>query len=189
MILGKLHLHPISETHQFRPTLTYLDILSRKNKRSRGAGSDSDSDDGPPPDPDDIAPVVPLKKEKKAAGEAKEVHVSARKSDEQSGLGGQGSLSTVRREILHIIRVEEEERWEDLAFCNVTVRRSNILSLGNSLTRFAFFFALRSLLNHLMPSSPFFQETTKSWSAARTLLLFSKISRTCIRQVKITNTI
>jgi DNA-directed RNA polymerase-3 subunit RPC5 len=122
---GKLYLHPISQTHQFRPTLTYLDILSRKIKRSRGADSDSDSDDGPPPDPDEIAPAVPLKKEKKAAGEAKEVHVSARKSDDQSGLGGQGSLSAVRREMLHIIRVEEEEQWESLAFCNVTSTQSS----------------------------------------------------------------
>jgi len=122
---GKLHLHPISQTHQFRPTLTYLDILSRKNKRSRGAGSDSDSDDGPPPDPDEIPPTVQPKKEKKAAGEAKEVHVSARKADDQSGLGGQGSLSAVRREMLHIIRVEEEEQWESLAFCNVTSTQSS----------------------------------------------------------------
>ena len=134
MILGKLHMHPISQTHQFRPTLTYLDILSRKNKRNRGADSDSDSDDGPPPDPDEIAPAVPLKKEKKVTGEAKEVHVSARKSDDQSGLGVQGSLSAVRREMLHIIRVEEEEQWESLAFCNVTVRYSNILSLCSALT-------------------------------------------------------
>ena len=134
MILGKLHLHPISETHQFRPTLTYLDTLSRKNKRARGAGSDSDSDDGPPPDPDEIAPAVPPKKEKKTAGEAKEVHVSARKSDDQSGLGGQGSLSAVRREMLHIIRTEEEEQWESLAFCNVTVGRLNIFSLCGALT-------------------------------------------------------
>jgi len=122
---GKLYLHPISQTHQFRPTLTYLDILSRKNKRNRGADSDSDSDDGPPPDPDEIAPAVPLKKEKKAAGEAKEVHVSARKSDDQSGLGAQGSLSAVRREMLHIIRLEEEEQWENLAFCNVTSTQSS----------------------------------------------------------------
>ena len=110
-----------------------MDILSRKNKRSRGADSDSDSDDGPPPDPDEIAPTVP-KKEKRAAGEAKEVHVSARKSDDQSGLGAQGSLSAARREMLHIIRVEEEEQWESLAFCNVTVRCSNILSLYSALT-------------------------------------------------------
>ena len=110
-----------------------MDILSRKNKRSRGADSDSDSDDGPPPDPDEIAPAVPVKKEKKAAGDAKEVHVSARTSDDQSGLA-QGSLSAVRREMLHIIRVEEEEQWESLAFCNVTVRCSNILSLCSALT-------------------------------------------------------
>lgn len=131
-----------------------MDILSRKNKRTRGAGSDSDSDDGPPPDPDEVAPP---KKEKKAAGEAKEVHVSARKSDDQSGLGGQGSLSAVRREILHIIRVEEEERWESLAFCNMTVRHLNILSLSSALTSI-----LYSPLNHLMSSSPSLLETIKS---------------------------
>ncbi|KIM48063.1 hypothetical protein M413DRAFT_62760 [Hebeloma cylindrosporum] len=112
---GKLHLHPIGETHQFRPTLTYLDILSRKSRRSRGTDSDSDSDDGPPPDPDEAGPVVAPKKEKKAAGDAKEVHVSARKSEDQSG-PGQGGLSAVRREMLHIIRAEEDEQWEDLEF-------------------------------------------------------------------------
>jgi len=119
--LGKLHLHPISETHQLRPTLTYLDILSRKNKRNRGGDSDSDSDDGPPPDPDEVAPVPQPKKEKKAAGDAKEVHVSARKTDDQGGLN-QGGLSAVRREMLHIIRSEEDEKWESLEFNDVTVR-------------------------------------------------------------------
>lgn len=97
-----------------------MDILSRKNRRSRGGGSDSDSDDGPPPDPDEVAPVPTTKKEKKAAGDAKEVHVSARKSEDQ---GGQSGLSTVRREMLQIIRVEEDEKWEDLQFCDVTVSR------------------------------------------------------------------
>jgi DNA-directed RNA polymerase-3 subunit RPC5 len=115
---GKLHLHPISETHQFRPTLTYMDILSRKNRRSRGADSDDD-DDGPPPDPDEVAPVVAPKKEKKASSDAKEVHVSARKSEDQNG-PGQGGLSAVRREMLQIIRAEEDEKWENLGFYDVT---------------------------------------------------------------------
>ncbi|KAF8167961.1 DNA-directed RNA polymerase III subunit Rpc5 [Crassisporium funariophilum] len=122
---GTLFLHPISETHQLRPTLTYLDILSRKNKRSRGAGSDSDSDDGPPPDPDEVAPIPLPKKEKRVAGEAKEVHVSARKSEDQSGINGHGGLSTVRREMLHIIRAEEDELWENLEFCDVTTTQSS----------------------------------------------------------------
>ena len=78
---GKLHLHPISEIHQLRPTLTYLDILSRKNRR-RGPGSDSDSDDGPPPDPDEVPVAATPKKEKKTSGDEKEVHVTARKSDD-----------------------------------------------------------------------------------------------------------
>ncbi len=119
---GKLHLHPISETHQLRPTLTYLDVLSRKNKRSRAGESESDSDDGPPPDPDESLPAPP-KKEKKPSGEAKEVHVTARKTDDTAGLG-QGGTSAVRREMLHIIRTEEEEKWENLDFCDVTVRPS-----------------------------------------------------------------
>lgn len=105
---------------QLRPTLTYLDVLSRKNKRSRAGESDSDSDDGPPPDPDESLPVPP-KKEKKPTGEAKEVHVTARKTDDAAGLG-QGGMSAVRREMLHIIRTEEDERWENLDFCDVTVR-------------------------------------------------------------------
>ncbi|TEB39240.1 hypothetical protein FA13DRAFT_1725217, partial [Coprinellus micaceus] len=72
---GKLHLHPVTEAHQFRPTLTYLDSLSRKNRRG---GNDSDSDDGPPPDPDDPTPVVTTKKTKKPVGDAKEVQVSTK---------------------------------------------------------------------------------------------------------------
>lgn len=104
-----------------RPTLTYLDALSRKNKRRTG-GSDSDSDDGPPPDPDEPAPPPPLssKKEKKPAGEAREVQVSARKTaDDKSGMQPlQGGLSTVRREMLLAIRTEDEESWEDLEFCD-----------------------------------------------------------------------
>ena len=113
-------MHPISETHQFRPTLTYLDVLSRKSKRSRGGEDESDSDEGPPPDPDEPTPVAAPKKEKKPAGEAKEVHASARKAEDQSG-PGPGGLSTVRREILQIIRAEEEEKWENLNFNDVTV--------------------------------------------------------------------
>jgi DNA-directed RNA polymerase-3 subunit RPC5 len=113
--------------HQLRPTLTYLDALSRKNKRrTGGTGSDSDSDDGPPPDPDDPAPRPPSpKKEKKSAGEPREVQVSARKSsDDKGGMQPlQGGLSTVRREILLAIRTENEEAWEDLEFCDVEVGR------------------------------------------------------------------
>src|SRR5258707_10620655 len=103
-IAGKLHLHPISEAHQLRPSLTYLDVLSRKSKRSRAGESDSDSDDGPPLDPDEPPPP---KKDKKPTGEAKEVHVTARKADDSAGLG-QGGISAVRREMIHIIRQEDE---------------------------------------------------------------------------------
>ena len=124
--IGQLHLHPVAETHQLRPTLTYLDALSRKNKRRTGAGSDSDSDDGPPPDPDDPAPPPVVKKEKKPTGDAREVQVSARKaSDDKGGMqASQGGLSTVRREMLLAIRTEDEEEWEDLDFCDGEVASS-----------------------------------------------------------------
>lgn len=145
LALGKLHLHPVNEMHQFRPTLTYLDILSRKNRR-RGPGSDSDSDDGPPPDPDEVAPAPAPKKEKKSAGDSKEVHVSARKSEDQ---GGQSGLSTVRREMLQIIRNEEDEKWEDLQFCDVTVRFIVVLGL------YIFLRDLCRRTSHLLHLSPF----------------------------------
>jgi len=112
---GKLHLHAVSETHQFRPTLSYLDALSRKNKRT---GNDSDSDDGPPPDPDDPTPVAVTKKEKKPTGEAKEVQVSAKRAGDQAGQAG---MSAIRREMLQILRNEEDEPWEPLEFCDVSV--------------------------------------------------------------------
>lgn len=117
---GQLHLHPVAETHQLRPTLTYLDAMSRKNKRRSGNGSDSDSDDGPPLDPDDPAPPPVVKKEKKPTGESKEVQVSARKAlDEKNGMqASQGGLSAVRREMILAIRTEDEEAWTDLEFCD-----------------------------------------------------------------------
>ncbi|KAJ7275246.1 DNA-directed RNA polymerase III subunit Rpc5 [Mycena haematopus] len=122
---GQLHLHPISETHQLRPTLTYLDVFSRKNKKSRGGGSDSDSDDGPPPDPDEPAPPPAPQKEKKPSGEAREVQVTARKSEDKGGLQQiQGGPSAARREMLIAIRSEEDESWQDLEFCDVTTVES-----------------------------------------------------------------
>lgn len=136
-LLGQLHLHPVSETHQLRPTLTYLDVLSRKTKRRTGGGSDSDSDDGPPPDPDDPAPPPPptkKEKEKKPTGEAREVQVSAKKSSDEKGMQPfQGGLSAVRREMLLAIRTEDEETWEDLEFCDGEVGqgRSHIPEFQN----------------------------------------------------------
>ncbi|KAJ3760409.1 DNA-directed RNA polymerase III subunit Rpc5 [Lentinula raphanica] len=121
---NELHLHPISAIYQFRPTLTYLDTLSRKNRRRGGDESDSDSDDGPPPDPDEPAPVAaPVKKEKKAAGEAKEVQVSARRTDEKAGNLSQ--LSNARKEMLAIIRAEQEESWQNLEFCGVMTEEAS----------------------------------------------------------------
>lgn len=108
--------------------MTYLDILSRRNK-GRGGDSDSDSDGGPPPDPDDAPPVPVVKKEKKPSGEVREVQVSARKLEDKGSMQAQGGLSTVRREMLQAIRNEEDEDWQDLEFCDVIVRIT-IFSVG-----------------------------------------------------------
>lgn len=99
-----------------------MDILSRKNKRGRPGESDDESDDGPPPDPDEVVPT-PVKKEKdKKTGEAKEVQVSVRKTgEEKSGVHFQGGVTVVRREMLMIIRGEEDEKWEDYEYCDPQV--------------------------------------------------------------------
>jgi hypothetical protein len=132
--VGQLHLHPISETHQLRPTLTYLDILSRKTKRPRAdAGTDSESDDGPPPDPDEPASAPsPKHRDKNFLSEAREAQVTARKAEDKGGPQMFGGLSTVRREILSMVRAEDEEHWQDLEFCGLEVpaRRSFPLLLG-----------------------------------------------------------
>ncbi|KAG0709009.1 hypothetical protein DFH29DRAFT_979160 [Suillus ampliporus] len=107
---GHLHLQPISEMHQFRPTLT-VDV------REAMQGSDEDSDDGPPPDPDEPPPVQIASKKEKKPLEVKEVQVSARKAADDKG-NLQGGLSAVRREMLLAIRAEEDEVWQDLDFCD-----------------------------------------------------------------------
>ncbi|KAI0651728.1 Sin-like protein conserved region-domain-containing protein [Trametes meyenii] len=121
---GRLHFHPISETHQFRPTLTYMDMYTRKTRRTRG-GDDSDDDDGPPPDPDEPPPAPAPKKEKKPVGDAKEVQVAVRKTGESSGLQFQGGLTQVRREMLTLIHAEEDERWEDFEYCGGETAEAN----------------------------------------------------------------
>ncbi|THH03229.1 hypothetical protein EW145_g6424 [Phellinidium pouzarii] len=98
---GHIHLHPISQTHQLRPTLTYMDVHLRKSRRSRvGVDDDSDSDDGPPPDPDDPNPPAPVKKRTKSS----------------DGRGERSGLTVARREMLHAMREEEEEPWQDFEY-------------------------------------------------------------------------
>lgn len=110
-------MHPISETHQLRPTLTYVDVLTRKTKRSKaGAGSDDDSDDGPPPDPDEPQQAPAPKKEKRSTGEVREVQVSVRKAVDDKGVPMGGGITSVRREMLLALRAEEDEQWVDYTF-------------------------------------------------------------------------
>ncbi|GJJ09479.1 hypothetical protein Clacol_003702 [Clathrus columnatus] len=120
---GRLHLHPISQTHQLRPSLTYLDVLSQQLKRSKTLGSESDSDEAPPPDPDEpvaSTSATKLKKEKQVS-ESKEIQVIAKKSteDKTGSLHFQGGMSQIRREMLIIIRDEAEEQWVDLQYCDM----------------------------------------------------------------------
>jgi DNA-directed RNA polymerase III subunit RPC5 len=123
--LGELHLHAVNSVHQFRPTLTYLDVLSRKTRKTKpGAGSDSDSDDGPPPDPDEPPPPpTTSKREKKGGGDAKEVQVSARKNEDKSSLQILGGMSAARREMLQAIRAEDDEQWLPLRFHHASMVR------------------------------------------------------------------
>lgn len=167
---GKLHLHPISETHQLRPTLTYMDILTRKTRRRTGADSDEESDDGPPPDPDEPAPAPAVPKKERKAADAKEVQVAVRRNDDKSMQLG-GGLTATRREMLMAIRAEEDERWEDVQYYDGEVRSESYMHLSSpdkSVHR------PRNLVKHLNPSSP---ATKNSWNARLT-------SRTCSRLSK-----
>jgi hypothetical protein len=132
---GKLHLHPISEVHQFRPSMTYMDVLSRRaaaisRRRAMGAaGADSDSEsDGPPPDPDEPAPPPKekekgKKKESGSALPAREVQVTTRRAEDKSGgMTFPGGLSGVRREMLMQMRAESDDKWENLKWFDAEVR-------------------------------------------------------------------
>jgi len=61
------------------------------------------------------------KKEKKYTGPGKEVQVSARKSDDKGASSTLGSLSMIRRDMLRVIRSEEDEEWQELRFFDVMV--------------------------------------------------------------------
>jgi DNA-directed RNA polymerase-3 subunit RPC5 len=117
---GEIHLHPVSRTLQFRPTMTYLDVLARK-QRPRRTGADSDSDDGPPPDPDEPqVPSVP-KAKKKVTIDAREVQLSAKKAQDDKLQVGFNNLSQVRQEMLAQLRIETTESWQDWEYCDVDV--------------------------------------------------------------------
>ncbi|KAH7106729.1 hypothetical protein BKA62DRAFT_684926 [Auriculariales sp. MPI-PUGE-AT-0066] len=120
---GEIHLHPISRTMQFRPTMTYLDIISRKARPKR-SGADSDSDDGPPPDPDEPSAPPPQKNKKKADVDAREVQLSAKKANDDKLHAGLNNLSQVRQEMLGQLRAEMTEKWQDWEYCDVDSKDS-----------------------------------------------------------------
>ena len=113
---GQLHLHPISQTHQLRPSLTYLDFQQRRSKSRRGHEDDDESDEAPP-DPDD--PGSPPKdkgkeKAKAAPTPAKEIQAAARRVED-------AGLSVTRREFLLRMREERSEDWESLKYFDTDV--------------------------------------------------------------------
>ncbi|KAG8904386.1 hypothetical protein FRB99_001841 [Tulasnella sp. 403] len=94
---GRLHLHPISETHQFRPTLTYLDVLQRRAKPMVGDVDEEEDEEG-----------GGAAQQSKPAG--REVVVRA-SGGADANLGG---LSALRRDIITTMRKEQEDKWVDL---------------------------------------------------------------------------
>ena len=107
-----------------------MDVYMRKHsRRTAGHGSDSDSDDGPPPDPDEptSAPAPKKEKTRKSTEEVKEVHVSMKRSDDK-GVGSQGGLSNVRRDMLMVLRDEDEEPWQDMTFNHGEVSVNEFIS-------------------------------------------------------------
>ncbi|KZV93793.1 hypothetical protein EXIGLDRAFT_835497 [Exidia glandulosa HHB12029] len=121
---GELHLHPVSRTLQFRPTMTYLDVLARKTRPRRQGGAGSDSDDGPPPDPDEPPPPPTAKSKTKAAPEAREVQLSAKKANDDKFAQSLGSLTQVRKDMLMTLRQEAEESWEDWEYCDAETKQA-----------------------------------------------------------------
>lgn len=47
----------------------------------------------------------------------------ARKADDKTGAQTVGGLSAIRREMLHIIREEQEEQWQSLDYKGIQARR------------------------------------------------------------------
>jgi DNA-directed RNA polymerase-3 subunit RPC5 len=118
---GRFHLHPVGDIQQLRPSLTHLDEQqSNKSSSSKIAGvAAADSDDGAG---DRVAiPGLPRREDVNMA-DAKEALVTTRKSGDLSSIHLQSGVTAVRREMLLALRLEEDGRWEELAFCGADVR-------------------------------------------------------------------
>ena len=63
-----------------------------------------------------------MKKEKKPTGEAKEVQLTAKKTEDRGMQQLQGGLTQMRRDMLRSMRDEAEENWENLDFFDGKVR-------------------------------------------------------------------
>jgi DNA-directed RNA polymerase III subunit RPC5 len=116
---GRLHLHPVSEIQQLRPSLTHLDENSNKSESSKTAGVSVDPDDSTG---DQSAIPGLLRREDMNMADAKEALVTARKPGDSGNIYLQSGVTAVRREMLLALRLEEEEKWEELAFCSADVR-------------------------------------------------------------------
>lgn len=56
--------------------------------------------------------------------DVKEIQVAIKRVDDKGNQVGQGGLTSVRREMMEMIRREEEEKWEDLEYCDAEVSSS-----------------------------------------------------------------
>jgi hypothetical protein len=99
--------------------LTHLDEQSNKNSSSKTAEVAADSDDGA--GDRSAIPGLPRREDVNIA-DAKEALVTTRKSGDPRNIYLQSGVTAVRREMLLALRLEEDGRWEELAFCGVDVR-------------------------------------------------------------------
>lgn len=74
-----------------------------------------------------------VKKEPKPTGEARDVTVSIKKVDDKGAQSLTGGLTTARREMLHVLRVEEDEPWDELEYCDGEVCLYGYCPARNSL--------------------------------------------------------
>ncbi|KZO98350.1 hypothetical protein CALVIDRAFT_535428 [Calocera viscosa TUFC12733] len=109
----KLYLHPLEKTYQLRPSLDYLDALAAKEKESRRGRDDDDEEE----EDDEREGRVKPRDVREVIGSVK-------------GTGGDkefGGMSTVRKEMLVMVRDEKEEKWHDLEWNDNNTERANVL--------------------------------------------------------------
>ncbi|KZT57410.1 hypothetical protein CALCODRAFT_434231 [Calocera cornea HHB12733] len=108
----KLYLHPLERTYQLRPSLDYLDALAAKEKESRRGRGDEDDEE------------EEEEGETRVKRDVREVIGTVKGSGTDKEFGG---MSTVRKEMLVMMRDEKEEKWHDLEWNDANAPRANEL--------------------------------------------------------------